>query len=177
MSLPLSPLKLLPTPRALSHQFNRHMPLMLKRKLLEPQFNLIFTEYLEAGDFELLEGRYISLKLRDIELELTFTLVNNQLRLVDQPGEATILGDMAAFMTLARKEEDADGLFFQRRIQVEGDTELGLGVKNLLDSIEWSVDKSPVGKLLLRMEHLYRTRLATLKPFRSTASHSGRAVA
>jgi len=171
------PLKSLPTPRKLSHQINRHMPLMLKRRILEPQFNLIFAEYLEAGDFELLEGRYISLKLRDIGLELTFTLEKGQLRLVDQPGEAVILGDISAFLKLARKEEDADGLFFQRLIQVEGDTELGLGVKNLLDSIEWSVDKSPAGKRLLRLEHLYRTRLAALNPFRQTSSDSGRVSA
>jgi predicted lipid carrier protein YhbT len=30
-------------------------------------------------------------------------------------------------------------LFFQRRLVIEGDTELGLRLKNLLDSVEWRV--------------------------------------
>lgn len=34
------------------------------------------------------------------------------------------------------RKEDPDTLFFQRRLQIEGDTELGLYVKNLMDAIE-----------------------------------------
>ena len=38
---------------------------------------------------------------------------------------------------VAGRKEDADTLFFQRRLSIEGDTELGLEVKNLLDNIEF----------------------------------------
>ena len=34
------------------------------------------------------------------------------------------------------RQEDPDTLFFHRRLSIEGDTELGLLVKNLLDRIE-----------------------------------------
>ena len=47
------------------------------------------------------------------------------------------------------RQEDPDTLFFNRRLKIEGDTELGLVVKNLLDSIDWStvpVMKSLVGQ-------------------------------
>jgi len=37
---------------------------------------------------------------------------------------------------IATRRQDPDTLFFQRRLIVEGDTELGLYVKNLMDSIE-----------------------------------------
>ena len=37
---------------------------------------------------------------------------------------------------LATRKEDPDTLFFNRRLLVEGDTELGLVAKNTLDSIE-----------------------------------------
>jgi predicted lipid carrier protein YhbT len=40
------------------------------------------------------------------------------------------------FLALARREEDPDTLFFCRRLSMEGDTELGLLVKNTLDAIE-----------------------------------------
>ena len=39
----------------------------------------------------------------------------------------------------ARREEDPDTLFFSRRLMMEGDTELGLVVKNTLDALELPV--------------------------------------
>ncbi|MCV5960072.1 SCP2 sterol-binding domain-containing protein, partial [Escherichia coli] len=37
---------------------------------------------------------------------------------------------------IAGRKEDPDTLFFQRRLSIEGDTELGLEVKNLMDSVD-----------------------------------------
>jgi O2-independent ubiquinone biosynthesis accessory factor UbiT len=37
---------------------------------------------------------------------------------------------------MAGRFEDPDTLFFQRRLVIEGDTELGLGVKNFLDGLD-----------------------------------------
>ena len=41
------------------------------------------------------------------------------------------------FMRMMMREEDPDTLFFNRKLQIEGDTELGLITKNLLDSVDW----------------------------------------
>ena len=35
------------------------------------------------------------------------------------------------------REEDPDTLFFNRELQIEGDTALGLTTKNLLDCVDW----------------------------------------
>ncbi len=43
------------------------------------------------------------------------------------------------FLLLAQRKEDPDTLFFSRRLIMEGDTELGLLVKNTLDAIDLSV--------------------------------------
>ena len=40
------------------------------------------------------------------------------------------------FLRLARREVDADTRFFDRRLSIEGDTELGLLLKNTLDALE-----------------------------------------
>ena len=40
------------------------------------------------------------------------------------------------FVKMARRQEDPDTLFFNRRLTMEGDTELGLIVKNTLDSLD-----------------------------------------
>ena len=45
--------------------------------------------------------------------------------------------DLADHLALLRRQEDPDTLFFQRRIDIGGDTELGLWVKNVLDSVDW----------------------------------------
>jgi predicted lipid carrier protein YhbT len=45
--------------------------------------------------------------------------------------------NLSAFLQLAARQEDPDTLFFNRALVVEGDTELGLVVKNMLDAVEW----------------------------------------
>lgn len=43
---------------------------------------------------------------------------------------------VADMVALARRQQDPDTLFFARRLTMEGDTELGLLVKNTLDAME-----------------------------------------
>jgi predicted lipid carrier protein YhbT len=56
-------------------------------------------------------------------------------------------------LLLARRQEDPDTLFFNRRLTLEGDVELGLLVKNTLDAIDGSafeLGKAAVQRLLSR---------------------------
>ena len=53
-----------------------------------------------------------------------------------QKADATISGNLKEFLQLTARTEDPDTLFFQRRLQIEGDTELSLEVKNLLDGVD-----------------------------------------
>lgn len=46
---------------------------------------------------------------------------------------ATITAGLREFLLLALRKEDPDTLFFDRRLCIEGDTDLGLIVKNSLD--------------------------------------------
>ncbi len=52
------------------------------------------------------------------------------------PPDLTISADVAVFIALALREEDADTLFFNRRLCMEGDTELGLLIRNTLDALD-----------------------------------------
>lgn len=51
------------------------------------------------------------------------------------------------FSRLALRQEDPDTLFFNRRLLIEGDTDLGLTLKNLLDAVDWDelVAHMPLG--------------------------------
>jgi predicted lipid carrier protein YhbT len=62
--------------------------------------------------------------------------------------DVSISGDSQDFILLATRRADPDTLFFQRRIRIEGDTELGLGVKNTMDSMDWDDLPMPLRKLL-----------------------------
>lgn len=132
-------------------KLNSHLPLRVKKAILEPRLNQLFAEALKEDEFELLEGRYLSLKVEDLGIEATLTLKNQRLEVTDKPGETVIRGNWQAFVQLALRKEDPDGLFFRRLLLIEGDTELGLGVKNLLDSLDWSLDKGWVGGVLNRL--------------------------
>ncbi len=45
--------------------------------------------------------------------------------------------NLSAFLQLVARQEDPDTLFFNRELSIEGDTELGLVVKNMLDAVDW----------------------------------------
>ena len=46
-----------------------------------------------------------------------------------------IIAPSSSYLRLMRGEEDPDRLFFERALVMEGDTELGLVIKNTLDAI------------------------------------------
>lgn len=46
-----------------------------------------------------------------------------------------IVAPALSYLRLLRGEEDADRLFFERALVIEGDTEMGLVLKNTLDAI------------------------------------------
>ena len=52
-------------------------------------------------------------------------------------------------MCLMNRQQDPDTLFFQRRLMLTGDTELGLEIRNVLDAID--IDELP-GKLKRLMQ-------------------------
>ena len=56
--------------------------------------------------------------------------------------------EVTDLMLLASRQEDADTLFFHRRLQLTGDVELGLTVRNLLDQLPWETLPAPLRLVL-----------------------------
>ncbi|MBL1271058.1 MAG: SCP2 sterol-binding domain-containing protein [Oceanospirillales bacterium] len=136
----------LPSPSPLLGAIDRAIPMPVKQLLAEEPLNRIFAAAIADGEFDDFEGRRIRLEVNGGQPGVTFGFWAGRLRVLEGPGEAIIRGSLAALKTLAERRQDPDQLFFQRRLVIEGDTELGLGLKNLLDSLEWDL-KLP--KLLL----------------------------
>ncbi|MFQ3789805.1 SCP2 domain-containing protein [Halomonas sp. A29] len=156
LPLPLSRLPRPPAPARLIRAIDPRVPFRVKRQLIEPLLNRTFAEPLAEGEFDALEGRRISLHLEDLGMILTLTLEQERFRLSLEVGEATIRGGWREFLCLATRREDPDALFFQRRLVIEGDTELGLMVKNLLDGREEGLAQGRLGEWLARLERMAR---------------------
>lgn len=92
---------------------------------------------LDAGQRQALAGRVVEVEV--IELGLRARLMLRETGFVPAPaGQAPTLQVRAcadALWLLVRGQSDADRLFFERRLVIEGDTEYGLILKNTLDAI------------------------------------------
>ncbi|WP_417513144.1 ubiquinone anaerobic biosynthesis accessory factor UbiT [Marinobacter sp.] len=128
----------LPSPSPILGAIDRAVPMPVKQLVAEEPLNRIFAAAIADGEFDDFEGRRIRLEVNGGQPGITFGFWAGRLRVLEGAGEATIRGSLSAFKTLAERRQDPDQLFFQRRLVIEGDTELGLGLKNLLDSLEWN---------------------------------------
>ena len=101
-----------------------------------------------------LEGTVIALRVRDAGLRLALRITRSRYEAcaTSTPADATICADARDFLLLALGNVDPDTLFFDRRLLVEGDTEVGLLVKSSLDRIPL-----PLPPVLIRV---LRSRLA-----------------
>jgi predicted lipid carrier protein YhbT len=113
-------------------------PRVLWARPLEATLNALFADALRHGDLQFLNGRRVRIRLERPALAFSLTLDRGRLRVEapELPAALTIEGGLREYLALASRREDADTLFFQRRLHMTGDTELGLYVKNFLDGLD-----------------------------------------
>lgn len=100
--------------------------------------NVALTQHLAIDVRPMLVGKKLRLRVTDAQWDFDFAWVKDRFVASQNAGEAdlTIAASAYDFLLLARRAEDPDTLFFNRRLSMEGDTELGLLVKNTLDAME-----------------------------------------
>ncbi len=149
LPMPFSP----PSSGALLTLPGRLLPGRLHSRGLSLILNRVLAKSLTAGDLDFLRDRVLQIEVMDLALDYRLTLVNG--RLAAAPANSTpdvrFGGRAREFLLLALNREDPDTLFFQRRLQLEGDTELGLEIKNLLYSLEDDLLPDPVQRLAERV--------------------------
>lgn len=127
-------------------------PFALQRQVLEQVLSWQFRQALADGELEFLEGRWLSITVRDIGLKW-YTSVENDKLIVSEDAQADVSfsADASDLLMIAARKQDPDTLFFQRRLVIEGDTELGLYVKNLMDAIELEQMPKALRVMLLQL--------------------------
>jgi predicted lipid carrier protein YhbT len=127
--------------------------------------NLALGRMIPREPLEPLLGKRFAIRVIDAGLNLRFTYGSRGFKPIFDaaPPDLTISARSRDFIALIAREEDPDTLFFSRRLLTEGDTDLGLLVKNTLDGIElprFDTARLAPAEMLRRL----RERLATLRP-------------
>lgn len=114
--------------------------------------NLALRPRLSADTVEMLRGHAIGIRVEDAGIDFRVRLGEHGF----VPLFGTVKPEVAFaacafdFYLMARRLEDPDTLFFNRRLKIEGDTELGLVVKNALDAVDWLALPAPLRAVLER---------------------------
>ena len=118
--------------------------------MLSLVLNQAFREPLHHGELDFLEGAKVRIRVTDLNIDWLISVGSDSFIPIERELEddVRISGESPDFILLATRQADPDTLFFQRRIRIEGDTELGLGVKNTMDSMDWDDLPLPLRRLL-----------------------------
>ncbi|MBE9561881.1 MAG: SCP2 sterol-binding domain-containing protein, partial [Proteobacteria bacterium] len=96
-----------------------------------------FVDILQEGELDFLKKKILLIKIQDAGLEFRLTMVGDRLIVCNHRSpDISIEGKLYDFLLLLTRREDPDTLFFNRRLRLGGSTELGLYLKNFLDSLE-----------------------------------------
>ena len=109
--------------------------------LLVTAINFMLGKQLPDDVKALLKGRQLSIRVTDARVTFDF-LCDGKRFIASAPHQSPDLIISASawdFIQLAQRKQDPDTLFFSRRLVMQGDTELGLVVKNALDALELPV--------------------------------------
>lgn len=135
----------------------RNIPFSIQSRMLIPALHSVFKEAIEEGDFEFLQGKWLSIEINDLDLcwWLSFELNRLILKAPENNSKADVTFSASGddLLLIAGRKQDPDTLFFQRRLKITGDTELGLEVKNLIDALDIEQLPSNVHKVVEIFSH------------------------
>jgi O2-independent ubiquinone biosynthesis accessory factor UbiT len=119
----------------------RFIPDAVHANVLARAFNHLLRGQPLAARLPEIDGKSVCLHVRDASTKIYFRIAHGRLHPA-APGRAdvSISGKLEDFWQLAARREDPDTLFFSRRLCIEGDTETGVHIKNLLDALDYDWD-------------------------------------
>jgi predicted lipid carrier protein YhbT len=123
----------------------RLVPGVVHSTALAAVLDRVLAGPLADGELEFLFGRTVAIHIDDTQVEYRLFLGVGGFYAgsAERAADVVMRGALYDFLVLASGEEDPDTLFFQRRLRIEGDTALGLQVKNLLDSLDFGIHELP----------------------------------
>lgn len=123
----------------------RVVPDRLQQVALARSFNYALREAIAAGELDFFCDKLLNICVKDIGVQFSVGYCNHKLVVAEAQAEPDLRFSASSYdlLLIATQRLDPDMLFFQRRLEMNGDTELGLGIKNLLASIELNTQLPP----------------------------------
>jgi predicted lipid carrier protein YhbT len=127
----------LPAPPEPLRRLISRLPVAPPSFVLAQVLDRVLLPQLDAGARQALAGQTVEVCITDFGLRLRLRLDERGFAAAPDRGAARlrVAAPAEAFWRLAAGEEDADTLFFERVLVMEGDTEYGLLLKNTLDAV------------------------------------------
>ena len=135
---------------------HRIMPSKVENYFVLHQVKRLSQPFMDDGEIDFLDGKVAEVEIRDIAAKWYFTKIGQQLIMLDlekakaispEP-DVVFSASVDALVLMASQKVDPDTLFFNRKLRITGDTELGLEIKNLFDQFDLELLDKPFRKVL-----------------------------
>lgn len=129
----------LPLPLALASRIRwlvARLPPQPPAFVLATALNRWLLPRLPGDTVQALSGRPVAVEVSDLGLRMTLRLASRGFEVAAGGSAALrIVASASTYWRLLAGKDDADRLFFERLLTMEGDTEMGLVLKNALDAL------------------------------------------
>jgi len=135
---------------------HRIMPTKAENYFVLHQVKRLSQPFMDEGEIDFLKDKIAEVEIRDLSAKWYFTKIGQQLVMMDKAESLSISpkpdvvfsASVDALILMASQKIDPDTLFFNRKLKITGDTELGLEIKNLFDQFDLELLDKPFRKVL-----------------------------
>ncbi|WP_444994008.1 ubiquinone anaerobic biosynthesis accessory factor UbiT [Aliikangiella sp. IMCC44359] len=117
------------------------LPFSFNKKLIEITLNTILKEQIIDNCFDFLTNKIVLINIKDADLNIGLSFSHKKLvclyfSQLKQIADAELSINTPDAICLMLQEKDPDTLFFQRKLSINGDTELAHQLKNTIDAFD-----------------------------------------
>lgn len=114
------------------------IPERIQGRMAAQVLNRVFAHERGEGELDFVEGRCVRVVAEDTGTRFMLCFEDGRFRAAGggRRPDLSISGTLYDYLLLITGQEDPDTLFFQRRLRMQGDTGLGVYLKNFLASVD-----------------------------------------
>jgi len=132
------------------------MPTKVENYFVLHQVKRLSQPFMDEGEVDFLDNKVVEVEVRDLSAKWYFTKLGQNLIMMDEAESLSISPEpdvvfsasLDALVLMASQKVDPDTLFFNRKLKITGDTELGLEIKNLFDQFDLELLDKPFRRVL-----------------------------
>ncbi|WP_370978274.1 SCP2 domain-containing protein [Agaribacterium sp. ZY112] len=135
-------------------------PFPVQKKLIESLLNDALITLIDDGELDFLQEKSCAIRLEHSNLSWVLSFDGARLCVLNQAdSDVCISATSVGFLKLMSQSVDPDTLFFERELLIEGDTALGLNIKNLLDALDYDELPKRWAKALSSLRYVLKQEL------------------